>query len=596
MSRPLPQSIFIVLSLLCCHSAQAASISATVDRNETDMQNPLLLTVTIEGSQTAEPSLPDLSMFDVQTRGRSSNVSMINGHFTSSASYGFVLSPKRPGTFSIGATQVVIDGKTYSSEPFSVSVAAHAADDAAAGANAALFITSDVTTKTPYVGQQVRYTWRFFRRERVGTANVSLPEFTDLTTESLGEKREFETLLRGQRYTVTEIRKVLYAQEPGAVTISGTTLQCEVFTGNRMDDMGSPFDGFFGRGARQTKTLRTDPIVLHVQKVPVPPGAFSDLVGQVSVQAHLGHNELKVGDSTTLTLEVSGTADIKRALEPAMPPMPAFKTYDDKPSVSSHIKDGLLYQTKTFKKALVPTETGTLSVGPIAVTYFDPTTQAYRVASVAAMAVHVSAGATQGGGTAQGGQLARRGLGEGRDSLPPVKQEVQILGDDILPIYKRLDALERHRFRGSLWGLVFGLPVGFALAAFFVARKRHRGSSVAQQHRRASALRDALSHAKALQALLEEKAWVTAAGEVSRIVRAFLGAKFGVEGLALTAAEARIELERHGIEATLAFEVESLLNRCEAAQYGAIEAADVTFANLSEQLKTLLTALHRRLP
>ena len=87
----------------------ADGIQATLNHTEASVEDQLLLTLTVEGSRSADPTLPDLSDFDVHPRGQATQMSFINGRVTSSVGYNYVLIPKRTGTITIGAATVELD-------------------------------------------------------------------------------------------------------------------------------------------------------------------------------------------------------------------------------------------------------------------------------------------------------------------------------------------------------------------------------------------------------------------------------------------------------------------------------------------------------
>ena len=63
--------------------AAGQGISATVDRAEATLEDRIVLTITIEGSQRARPELPELPDFDVLPGGQSTQMSIVNGRASS---------------------------------------------------------------------------------------------------------------------------------------------------------------------------------------------------------------------------------------------------------------------------------------------------------------------------------------------------------------------------------------------------------------------------------------------------------------------------------------------------------------------------------
>ena len=577
--------------LLMATPAWAEGLSAVVDRAQAAIGEQMTLNITVDGSRSAEPTLPDLAAFEIHGRSHSTQVQIINGHMSSRVSYSYALLPKRAGTFTIGAARVEIDGKTYQSTPITVTITAAPAGEAAG--NGPLYTTAEVSNPNPYVGEQVVYTWRFYSRARTTNLSLSMPDFEGFMAQNLGDKRDFETMVRGQQYHVIEIRKVLFPQEPSHTVLPPTSLQCDVFVNNRrgQDDVfSSPLDDFFDRGQRQTRVLRTAPIELKVQALPPPPAGFTGLVGNFQINAQISQTVLQVGDSATLTLTINGNGNVQHVQEPALK-LPGFKVYDDKPVSQTNVQGSLLMGTKVFKKALVPTQAGEFAVPPVTLSYFDPQTRSYKISTTQGFNLHVS------GGTAaqdpKGPSAGVAALG-----APAGKQDVQLLGDDILPIYTRLDALDDQRFRpthAALWTLLFAAPP-LLFGAFAVWQRRREGLGALQAgRRRRTALRRSLRVVPEVQAGLKKGQVQQAAQLASHTVRDYLGAKLGVEGRAMTPAEARAQLEARGTQTVLAAEVEEYLGRCEAAQYGTVPGAQSVFAALADDLQRLLTKLDKSL-
>ena len=394
------------------------------------MQDPLLLTVRVEGSRSAQPRLPELPDFEVRSRGKTEQMSFVNGQLSSSVSYEFVLMPKRVGTFEIGAVSIEVDDQIYSSRPFSVRIveASQTTRD-----SQDLFITAKVSTTTPYVGQEVVFVWRFYRRVRIGDAKLEPFDFSGFLVEDLGELREYQATVNGVQYLVNEMRKSLFPQEAGPAVIPATRLTCEVLTRSRRRG-GSIFDDFFSTGSTETKVLRTREIELDVRPLPTPPEGFSGLVGDFEIEGVVSQAQLRVNESTTLRLTIRGSGNVKMIGEPNLPELPQFKTYGDKPSGSIDRSGAGLTGYKTYSHALVPLEAGQPVIPPVELTYFDPESETYRIASTAAIPLQVDPG-------------------DGEEQLnltEPIgpmtgKVAVRILADDLLPIYRGVDAVRARR-------------------------------------------------------------------------------------------------------------------------------------------------------
>ena len=551
-------------------------IQASVDRAEISEEDQILFQITIEGSRGAEPTLPELADFDVFPRGQSTQMSFVNGRMSSSVTYTYSLVPRSTGSFQIGSATVELGGELHSSSPITVRVLA-ASEQPAESRD--LFLSAKVSTRSSFVGQQIVYTWRFYRRVQIGNARVDSMDFDGFTVEDLGEVREFNTTVNGVQYLVSEIRRALFPQEVGKLVIPPSKLSCEVLVRSPRRRR-SLIDDVFGAASRQTKVLRTKPIEIEVRTLPPVPPGFSGLVGDFELEAGLSKQELQVGESVTLRLTVKGSGNVQMIGAPELPDLPAFKVYDDKPDGAIERSGSTLSGYRSYRKALVPLEAGDLAIPPMSLTFFDPETESYRTARTEALPLVVR--------PAQGEEELRL-----TESMAPGtgKVAVRILADDILPPYTGLDAVARRSQttldRALLLGGLLLPPLGF-VSTLVAQRRRRRFALDSGLRRRREALGRARKCLKRIELQSEGEDAATAIRQASRCLREYVGDKLDVEGCALTPAETEELLRSHGVEKDVVEETCRLLDRLEAAQYssGKIEP---------RRLTTVLTPLVKKL-
>lgn len=552
----------------------AAEVIATIDRPEATVEDQLLLTVVIEGSTGAEPVLPEIPQFEVYPRGQSTQVRFINGRRSSSVTYNYLLVPKTTGVIQIGPVTAEIDGEILTSQPFQVSILEASAQPQQ---QRDLFITSRVSTTNPFVGQEVIYIWRFYRRVRIGDARLEPQEFQGFLVEDLGEVREYQTAVNGVEYLVSEIRKALFSQEVGSLVIPASRLTCEVLVRNSRRSR-SLMDDFFGSSSTETKVLRSARIDIEVRPLPPPPDGFSGLVGSFTIDASMSKQQLKVGESATLRLTVSGNGNVQLIGEPELADLPAFKVYGDQPERSVNRNGRSLSGSRSFSKALVPLEPGNWTIPPVSVHYFDPETATFKAAVTAEIPLFVA--------PAEGSEDLHL-----TEFIAPTtgKVAVRILADDILPIYGELDAVLRRSNPSRstlLFLLALVLPIGLYLSARSVQRHRWRLEHDVAFQRHRVAFRRAR---KQLQQLAGSDSDPGQLGQsTSLCLREYIGDKLGLEGAALTPAELDDMLKGHGVSEALSGETLDLLERLEAAQFG---AASLEAGNLIQQASALLKRL-----
>ncbi|NOZ87717.1 MAG: protein BatD [Deltaproteobacteria bacterium] len=610
----------VAATLVVCTSLGAAAgikVTAELDRNHVSLGQRAMLTVTVQGSQDAgNPDLGDMQGMQVLSAGRSTNVSIVNGSMTVVVSDRFVITPIKEGKLTIGPITVPVGGTKYSAGTLELDVSPGGNSNSAQGqgrgragpvqqeqvgneGGSPVFVTARVSNNNPFQGEQVIYTFRFYRAVRVAGADLAMPEFDGFVSEDLGKQRDYQTVIKGRTYLVSEIRKALFPQEVGKVTIKAAKLTVKVAVrdrrrrrGNPFDDFfnddffNSPIDDFFGGTRLQTKVLSTGPVEMDVKPLPSEPRDFSGLVGDFGLKASLSKNEIKLGDSATLTLVVKGTGDVRAIPDPWRNTLDDFKVYPDKPTVRINRNGSRISGSKIFREALVPLKAGRLQVPRIYYKFFDPGAGQFKVASVGPFDINV---------------LPSKGKEELKltEVVSPLggKVAVKVLGTDILPIHEGLNGLESQAVDiSSLIPALFGIflsPMVFLIV--LLGRKRSRRLEEDKALRRR---KSALSNAKKN---LYVAARMASKGEkdkslemVSRTIKEYLGDMLNTGGGALTAYEADTILRELAVPGEKVKPVVGLLSELEGILYGGGTPGDSAQDAPKRALKAI-KRLHRHL-
>lgn len=559
MKRLALSACSIVTLLLCVQGAHASSpksISVSADKNEATLEDQIILTVTIEGDRQAFPSVPSIPAFDVVRRGgASTQVQFGSGGYRSSVEYTFLLSPKRIGTFTVPSFTVEQEGKTYKSQPFKIKIIS---PKATPSAKRNLFITGSVSTDTPFVQQQLVYTWRFFKSNDVQidgrSPRVEFPDFEGFVAIQLDEQREYTMVKDGTRFSITEMRFILFPQEEGLHTIGRSSLNLDVIKPqpSRQRDI---FGDIFQRGQRVSKRIISEPVKLTIKPLPPAPDNFTGLVGEFSASSSLSTQNLASGESATLTYKISGKGNLDAIKPPFPEALEGFKIYHDKATNQPMSYADSLGGFKEFRAALVPLAPGNYTIPPIEVAFFNPDTEAYETAASPEYIINVRPGSAN----------EKLNL-TGSSDAAVAKQAVKTLGDDLLPLDENVDGVSVGL--GLLDNLpgralcFFAPPLLFALLFGFRRRSELEQSDVSLRRKRL-ALTHALRNLKGLKGNDSERITGSAT-----IIRQFIGDKLNLEGKALTPTEATDQLRRAQVADSTIEKVSELLRLSEAAQYG----------------------------
>ena len=199
---------------------------------------------------------------------------------------------------------------------------------AAQGDSQDLFIDTKLSSETPYVGQRIVYTWRFYRSVRLADANVDLPDFEGFIVEELGDQREFNTTLNGKSYVVTELLRALTPQEAGPIELPGSSLNADVVV-SRSGRRRSIFDDMLGRAETRRMRIESTPHSIEVQELPRTRDGGIPIVGRYEVAANVSPRTLKTGGSTTVDIALRGYGNWKAIQLPTFAWPASLKVYPE---------------------------------------------------------------------------------------------------------------------------------------------------------------------------------------------------------------------------------------------------------------------------
>jgi hypothetical protein len=577
------------------YNAYAVGLQATVDKTEATLEDQIILTVSVSGLRglNERPELPPLPDFVVNEGGTSSRTEIINGQVNSSIEFTYALSPRRSGRFAIGPVTLTIRGETYKSTPVMVTILS--AEHPAEGRPEA-YITQEIDTTTPYMNQQIIYTFRFLSRVQTMDAQLQPPSFQGFWTEDLGKERHYQRLIGGIPYSVTEIKKALFPMNTGPSQIEESLLTCKLLVPQKRSRRSDfPFDDsffsnpFFRMEESVTRTLHAEPIHLEVRPLPREgrPQDFKGLVGEFRIRAELGQSQLKAGDSTTLTITVQGRGNLRDLTDVSMQNLATIKIYPDNPSFQMEQVGDYIEGTKVFKKALVPLQEGPLEIPPLKVVYFEPVSGTYTVAKTEALKLSVLRAPEK-----EGLHMV--------EALSPAGQKMTVrsLGEDILPIHTALSpASSTVASSGSLWiavGMFLAPPLAF-FSSLGIKRRKDRLELDRSYARRKEAGRNAgreLGQAKRRIAAEGDREFYR---ELSRCIKGFIGDKENLSALALTPPEIDQKLRASGLKPELSQAVRELLEELEYCQYVTSQKTVGEREALFKRTKKILAQLNNKL-
>lgn len=453
-----------------------------------------MLTVSLEGFSrgASEPRLPDTEGFDVYDAGRSTNISLINGHLSKRTTYTYQLLARKAGDYDFGPVVVEDDGVAYRSEVVRLTVlpAGSAASpgrrrDSGDRARAStteqdrgVFARVEVDKRQVYQDEQVTLHFRLYQRAGVRVLDITdfVPPSTEgFWKEDLGPQQEYRVIIGGEEYHVRELSWALFPTTSGEQVIGEGSVVCLLpASGSRRRGFGD----FFGRSLFDSQPLRlsTDPVTVEVRALPQEgrPDGFTGSVGDYRISASYDPTDAQQGEPLTLTVTVAGTGHIQTIGDPRWPAWDDFRVFDSGDAVSIRKTGDRVSGEKTFTQVLVPNRSGRVEIPAIGFDYFDPEARRYRRVETEPLRIQVApAGAGPGGGG---------------------RRDVVALGEDILYIRTQLAGELGRPAEGLLDGgrWVHLVPLVILAGAAVVRRRRRALENDPVLARRSRALSRAL--------------------------------------------------------------------------------------------------------
>jgi hypothetical protein len=313
------------------------------------------------------------------------STSFINGRVSSSYRLSYVLLPEQVGPASIPALKIVIDGKTYTTDPirFEVSAspkrpdAAGSADEGRGSSGNVVFAEARLSRDEVWVGEPVMVTASIYSTLRVhDIALAEIPSFSQfLATPVPVDINAYATRaeIGGRSYAVYAVRRdLLIPLGPGNYQIDPYTIQVQVQSRRDVFDL-------FARGTNVLR--RTEPKTLTVKALPPnAPAGFGGAVGTFEFHATLDRAEAAVNDAVALRVTVEGEGSLQTVDPPQWDAPPGVKVYDPEGQLETDIRDGRLVSRKSWEWVLVPLAPGDIALDALEFVYFDPRRGVYQSA------------------------------------------------------------------------------------------------------------------------------------------------------------------------------------------------------------------------
>lgn len=540
------------------------------------------LVFTVNSQDIKDFRAPSINGFDVlmgPSRSQQSSIQIINGKRTSNSSTAFtyILLAGSPGTYTIPAASVEVNGEKVFSNAISIKVlpqdqtsgnsgnngggSASSSRSQAAGSRISandLFITATASKTTVHEQEAILLTYKVYTVVNLRQLYGKMPDLKGFHTQEveLPQQKTF-TLehYKGRNYNTTVWSQyVLFPQQTGKLEIPSITFDGVVAQQTVSDD---PFDAFFNGGGyvEVKKKITTPKVVINVQPLPAKPAGFSGAVGEFKLASSINATDVKTNDAVTIKLTLSGTGNMKLIGTPEVKFPQDFEIYDPKVTDDYKLTNSGLTGTKTFEYLAIPRHAGNFTIPAVEFTYFDLKSNSYKTLKTEAYNLKVAKG---------------QGNADQVISDFTNKESVKMLGKDIRFI-KLGDSSLRPKgdfFFGTVgYYLCYLIPLLlFVVFAVIYRQKALENANVAKVKTK-KANKVATRRMKLAGKLLAENKKNEFYDEVLKALWGYISDKLSIPVSQLSKDNIEAELTNYGVQEALIAEFIGVLNECEYARY-----------------------------
>ncbi len=404
VTRTLTNRIINLLSVLISitlfvYSSQTFAVNITVkaSHNPVSLDDSFHLVYEADSNVDGHPDFSPLEKnFDILNSSQSTNMRLINGHYSLKKAWDLVLIARNIGHFTIPSISFGKDKSPSIRLTIKNSVTSSSTlPNGQASIPAKIFLESSVNKKTAWIQAQIIYSVRLLRTVGITGASLSQPTTSDpdAIIQKLGADTTYQTRRKGIQYEVIERRYVIYPQHSGKLTIKPVTFEGQI------DSMQprSIFDQFQMSG--RLKRLRSPSVTVQVKPEPAKTNTQDWLpAGKLKLTENWSSdiNHVKTGEPITRTISIvaqgqTGTSlpnlNFSRILH--------LQQYPDKATTSNQQNTVGIIGTKQIKVALIPAKPGNYVLPEIKLPWWNTHTNKAEVAILPAITLHVTGAITQ---------------------------------------------------------------------------------------------------------------------------------------------------------------------------------------------------------
>ncbi len=363
-------SILLMLFTTAAQS-QDVKVAAVVTPRHIQLNEKATLKLTISGNTQMQhigsPTFNFLPNFLAVPLHSKTTPRLVDDKIAVTMAWAYELIPQKIGEIALSDVQFSYQGVPYLANPGKIVVAAvdTYVNDSTGGIHK---VQVKISKKKPYLNEAIEYRFHYLYTTVLPTLDPltpSLPEFSDFLVEELPNEKGVTVRVQGKTFKVQEYVRRLYPQKTGQILIRPAQLKLPI--------KGNP------------KTLKTKSVPLSVQPLPEDrkPTNFTGAIGQYNITAQVDRKKLQVRKALTLSLQITGSGNIKTVTPPQIPANSGFRI--DHQNLANTTNDN----ARVYTYVLTPLKAGILQIPIIEYAFFNPSKHTYQTTKTTSIPITV---------------------------------------------------------------------------------------------------------------------------------------------------------------------------------------------------------------
>ena len=574
MSKAIKLFFLASLMMLIGGIEAMAQVSLSVDYPRQVVQgNKFNISYTLrnaEGSGFTAPEVGGATKLYGPAVSSSYSQQWVNGVSSSSSTQEYTMMYKavKAGAYKVGAASVMVNGKRYTSRPFTIEIlppdrsasgqhqqsvqfddASTQSSDKKVGSKD-LFVRINMSKENVYEQEAVVCTIKLYTKYQISQfiANIQ-PSFNGFLIEDLPVSPNLNQVERvgGDNYMVAELKKcILFPQQSGKLSITSGTYDVTVV---QFDTYRTMF-GTVRQPVEKQLKVKSNTATVNILPLPTPkPASFNGAVGNFTVTTQIKPQVLKTYEAATYSYIIKGSGNIKYVKSPVIGFPSQFDVYDPQNNVNAKPAGNTVSGTASIDYTFIPQFVGKYEIPGTEFTYFNPATKKYVTVTTPKYELTVA----KGNGTPTS---AKKGIEQKNRDILHIK-----VGD--------LNLQKTHEYFVDGFGYWLWYIISLLIFAgiLFYYRKTLKARSDMQLMKTKRANKVAKKRLRVAQQYMKSGDTNKFYAEMLKALWGYLSDKLGIQVSELNKENIEAELANYGVAESDIAAVMDVLNKCEFAQY-----------------------------